>query len=181
MKISVRLSFLLLFLQTGSGLRVEMKVRISVPEYKGIERVQVVQPMRVKAETASLSLCSAKRVKSSPQFMALGGRSFSVRLSDPSILWSGSIAVGSDGGPDTLAKEIVFLVLGGTDILSGNGGKGCDWKGRGRVVKESPGLRVLTRVKVEVGARERERAAEAMDSARDNREEDRERSKNSEV
>lgn len=47
-------------------------------------------------------------------------------------------------------------------VVSGNGGKGCDWW---RKVKESLGLSAVARVRTRVGVRvgEKERVAEAME------------------
>lgn len=49
-------------------------------------------------------------------------------------------------------------------VVSGNGGKGCDWW---RKVKESLGLSAVARVRTRVGVRvgEKERVAEAMDES----------------
>ena len=49
-------------------------------------------------------------------------------------------------------------------VVSGNGGKGCDWW---RKVKESLGLSEVARVRTRVGVRvgEKERVAEAMDES----------------
>uniref|UniRef100_A0A2P2L9M7 ABC transporter family protein n=1 Tax=Rhizophora mucronata TaxID=61149 RepID=A0A2P2L9M7_RHIMU len=85
----------------GSGLA-PISTSKNRPEKMGIERVQVVQPTRLKAENDSLTLCLTRRLPSSPQLINFCGGTFSLGSSpEVSILGSGSLTIGSEAGPVT--------------------------------------------------------------------------------